>query len=220
MPKTLYSQFLGLYRVILVKNHPVSVILGNSYPLSWNFNFCRNLTDIEIGLLERLVSFLNSVHFSSFAVDLKAWSLSFSDLFILTYFFLALSNFSNPILFLSANLLCKSKAPSKVKAFAWLVVYRKLNTNDMLQLRRPYQSLTPHWCILCKGNGELIDHLFLHCPLTLGLWHKLFGLVRMDWIPPRNIGDMMIISFKGLRNSIRGKSLWQIAWLTLLWIMW
>ena len=97
MPKTLFSQFLGLYRVILVKNHPVSVILGNSYPLSWNFNFCRNLTDIEIGLLERLVSFLNSVHFSSFAVDSKAWSLSSSDLFILTYFFLALSNFSNPI---------------------------------------------------------------------------------------------------------------------------
>ena len=180
MPKTLYSQFLGLYRVILVKNHPVSVILGNSYPLSWNFNFCRNLTDIEIGLLERLVSFLNSVHFSSFAVDLKAWSLSFSDLFILTYFFLALSNFSNPILFLSANLLCKSKAPSKVKAFAWLVVYRKLNTNDMLQLRRPFKSLKLDRYILCKENGESIDHLFLHNLITLRLGHCLFNQAKID----------------------------------------
>ena len=31
---------------------------------------------------------------------------------------------------------------------------------------------------------------------------------------------MMIIAFKGLGNSIRGKILWQIACLTLLWIVW
>ena len=30
----------------------------------------------------------------------------------------------------------------------------------------------------------------------------------------------MIISFRGLENSIRGKTLWQIACLTLLWIVW
>ena len=31
---------------------------------------------------------------------------------------------------------------------------------------------------------------------------------------------MMIIAFRGLENSIRDKTLWQIACLTLLWIMW
>ena len=30
---------------------------------------------------------------------------------------------------------------------------------------------------------------------------------------------MMIISFRGLGNSIRGKSLWKIACLALLWII-
>ena len=77
--------------------------------------------------------------------------------------------------------LWKSKAPSKVKALIWLVANGKVNTNDMLQLRRPYKSLSLHWCILCKGNGKSIDLLFLHCPLTLGLWHKFFSLARMDW---------------------------------------
>ena len=48
---TLCSQFPGLYRVISMKNLIASVVLGNSYPLSWNFNFYRNLTDTKIELI-------------------------------------------------------------------------------------------------------------------------------------------------------------------------
>ena len=72
-----------------------------------------------------------------------------------------------------------------------------------------------HW-----GNGESIDHLFLHCPVTIGLWHRLFNLVRLIWVPPRSLEDMLVISFKGLGNSLRGKTLWQIACLTLIWMVW
>ncbi|CBI20045.3 unnamed protein product, partial [Vitis vinifera] len=60
-----------------------------------------------------------------------------------------------------AKFLWKSKAPSKLKAFSWLVLHEKVNINNMLQLRRSYNSLCPHWCILCMRSGELIDHLFL-----------------------------------------------------------
>ena len=110
------------------------------------------------------------------------------------FFFLALSSSWNPILFLLAKFVWKSKAPSKVKAFAWLVVHEKANTNDRLQLRRPQKFLNSHCCILCKGSEESIDYLFLHCPLTLGLWHELFSLAKMDWVLPLSIGGMMIIS--------------------------
>ncbi|RVW91431.1 putative ribonuclease H protein [Vitis vinifera] len=71
-----------------------------------------------------------------------------------------------------------------------------------------------------KGNGESIDHLFLHCPVTIGLWHKLFNLAGLAWVPPRSIEDMLVIAFKGLGNSLRGKTLWQIACLALLWMVW
>ena len=90
----------------------------------------------------------------------------------------------------------------------------------ILLLMRPYKSLCPQWCILCKGNGESIDHLFLHCPITIRLGHKLFNLARLAWVPPRSIVDMMVIAFKGLGKSLRGKTLWQIASLTLLWMVW
>ena len=70
------------------------------------------------------------------------------------------------------------------------------------------------------GSGELINHFFLHCSLTLGFWHKLFSLVKMDWILPMSICDMMTISFSGLGSSIRAKTFWQIAYLIILWIVW
>ena len=71
-----------------------------------------------------------------------------------------------------------------------------------------------------KGNGESIDHLFLHCPVTIGLWHKLFNLAGLAWVPPRSIEDMLVIAFKGLGNSLRGKTLRQIACVTLVWMVW
>ncbi|RVW53835.1 hypothetical protein CK203_088568 [Vitis vinifera] len=120
----------------------------------------------------------------------------------------------------SGQVFMELKVPSKVKALAWLVAHGKVNTNDKLQLRRPYKALSPQWCILCKGNGESIDHLFLHCPVTIGLWHRLFNLVGLIWVPPRSLEDMLVISFKGLGNSLRGKTLWQIACLTLIWMVW
>ena len=141
----------------------ISAVLGNSFLFSWNFSFCHNLTDIKIELLERLMFSLVSVHLFPFTVDSQAQFLSSSSLFIVKSFFLTVSNYSNPTLFLLAIFLWKPKAPSKVMTFSWLVAHRKVNTKDMLQLRRPYKSLSTHWCILCKGNRESIDHLFLHC---------------------------------------------------------
>ena len=74
--------------------------------------------------------------------------------------------------------------------------------------------------MLCMESGELVDHLFLHFSLTLWLWHILFILVKVDWIPPRSICDMMTIAYKGLGNSSRGVVLWQTACLALIWVVW
>ncbi|RVW97046.1 hypothetical protein CK203_032332 [Vitis vinifera] len=183
-----HTDVLGrlLLKVISVKNLTVSNALGNSFPLAWNLNFRRNLTDSEIDLLQRLMSSLSSVRFSPSLADSRAWSLSSSGLFTVKSFFLALSKVSNPILFLSAKFLWSSKVPSKVKALAWIVAHGKVNTNDKLQLRRPYKSLCPQWCILCKGNGDRLITFFF---IVLYHWtlNKLFKLAGLDWVPPRSL---------------------------------
>ena len=42
----------------------------------------------------------------------------------------------------------------------------------------------------------MIDNLFLHYPITLGLWHRIFTQVGMKWVPLDNICDMVVISLK------------------------
>ena len=88
------------------------------------------------------------------------------------------------------------------------MVLKKVNTNDMLQSRRSYKALSLDVCLLCMEGGETIDHIFLNCLLSLGLWHGLFDLVHIDWVPPKSICDMMIISYKRLGNTRKGKVLW------------
>ena len=75
-------------------------------------------------------------------------------------------------------------------------------------------------CKLCMEQGESADHLFLHCSVTLGLWHKLFQLAKMDWVPPKSISNMMFINYKGFGKSKRGVILWQNACIALIWVVW
>ena len=69
-------------------------------------------------------------------------------------------------------------------------------------------------------QGESAYHLFIHCSLMMGLWHRLFQLAKMDWVPPRSISDMMSINYKGFGLSKKGIVLWQTACTTLIWVVW
>ncbi|RVW46776.1 putative ribonuclease H protein [Vitis vinifera] len=202
------------------KNIPISSILGSSRPFSWNFNFRRNLTDSEIEDLERLMHSLDYMNLSTFASDARSWSLCSSGLFTVKSFFTALSQMPDSSPFFPTKFVWKSQVPFKVKAFIWLVAHKKVNTNDLLQLRRPYKAISPNICKLCMEQGESADHLFLHCSVTLGLWHRLFQLAKMDWVPPKSISDMMFINYKGFGKSKRGVILWQNASIALIWVVW
>ena len=46
---------LGILRIFINKNLPISSILGSFYAFSWNFNFCHNLSNFKIEDLKRLM---------------------------------------------------------------------------------------------------------------------------------------------------------------------
>ncbi|RVW68265.1 putative mitochondrial protein [Vitis vinifera] len=149
------DEYPRLYRVVMDKNIPISSILSSTHPFSWNFNFRRNLTDYEIEDLERLMHSLDCMNLSTSASDGRSWSL----LFIVKSFFIALSQMPDSSPFFPTKFVWKSQVPFKVKAFVWLVAHKKVNTNDLLQLRRPHKALSPDICKLCMEQGESADHL-------------------------------------------------------------
>ncbi|RVW96954.1 DNA-directed RNA polymerase III subunit 2 [Vitis vinifera] len=215
--QTLGTQYPRLLSVVTDKNAPISSILGYSRPFSWNFNFRRNLTDSEIEDLESLMRSLDRLHISPSVPDKRSWSISPLGLFTVKSFFLALSQYSESPPVFPTKFVWNSQVPFKVKSFVWLVAHKKLNTNDLLQLRRPHKALSPNICKLCMKHGETVDHLFLHCSLTKGLWHRLFQLAKMDWVSPRSISDMFFTNFNGFGSSKRGVVLWQDACIALMW---
>ena len=79
--KPLYSQFPRLSKVVIVKTFPSQLSL-TTLSFSWNLNFRRNLIDLEIEDLERLMPSINCVHLSSVVSDVTAWLLSSSGLFL------------------------------------------------------------------------------------------------------------------------------------------
>ena len=215
----LCSQYPDPYRVNSVRNLTISIVIGLLAPSTLNLNFQRNLDDSKIEHLQRLLFSLGYVHLFPSNADSRVWSLSPTSLFTAKSFFLALSMSPNLCLFYLDNLLWSSKVHSKVKAFAWSVAHRKVNTNNKLQLRRPYKSRSLPWCVLDNGDGESIDHLFLHCHFTFGSWHKLFNLASSEWVSPRSIEDIFIIAFRGFGISIIGKTLCKLH-ASLVWFVW
>ncbi|RVW62002.1 hypothetical protein CK203_062408 [Vitis vinifera] len=112
--------FSRLLRVVMDKKIPISSILGSTRPFSWNFNFRRNLFDSEIEDLESLMRTFHSQIFLSCLIQISGLPSVFPT-----------------------KLVWNSQVPFKIKSFIWLVVHKKVNTNDMLQLRRPYKALSP-----------------------------------------------------------------------------
>lgn len=157
---------------------------------------------------------------SSSRVDSKARNLYSSGSFMVKVFCSALSSHVTSTSSFPFHFVWKSNTPVKVKSFAWLVALKRVNTNDMLQLRRPYKALSTDVCPLCIESSETTNHVFLHCKLSMGLWHRLFRDVHMDWVPLSSIKDTMFMTSKRLGNTSRGKELWKLACLSLMWTIW
>ena len=100
------------------------------------------------------------------------------------------------------------------------MAHKRLNTCELLQRRRPKSCFSPHWCVLCKSNGEDADHLFLQCEVASYLWHKLFSEVGVNWVPPTQLSDLFSQNHSGFGKGKKAKVLWGCAVLAVFWVIW
>ncbi|PON67213.1 WD repeat containing protein [Parasponia andersonii] len=84
---------------------------------------------------------------------------------------------------------------------------------------RPYQSLSPGWCVLCKKDSESQDHLFLHCEFSIILWYYILKGLGRRWVIPRFSQDLLEVG-QGLFGNQRGRLLWKVVVLASLWALW
>ena len=177
------------------------------------------MNDRETNELESLLPLLNPIHLSN-ALDIRIWTLDSTGFFTCKSYFHFLTSSANIERFLLDKFIWKSKSPSKVKAFVWTAVLNRINTNDMLQKRRPLMALSPNMCIMCGLDSESGAHLFLHCPSARSIWNRLFGFFGESWVCPMDLQQFLLIKFRGFGSRKEAKILWQSSVFAVLWCIW
>lgn len=64
----------------------------------------------------------------------------------------------------------KSPAPSKVVEFSWKLLHDWIPTKVNLWHKQVLPPDTSVSCVLCEGNAESVNHLFIHCKFAMEVW--------------------------------------------------
>uniref|UniRef100_A0A2N9FN40 Reverse transcriptase zinc-binding domain-containing protein n=1 Tax=Fagus sylvatica TaxID=28930 RepID=A0A2N9FN40_FAGSY len=91
----------------------------------------------------------------------------------------------------------KTRAPPRVAFFVWAAALGRILTIDNLRKRH---VIVIDWCYMCKGCGESIAHLLLHCLAAREIWNFIFSMFNILWVMP--CGERNSRSFEGKENNL------------------
>ena len=154
-----------------------------------------------------MLGILQGVFLNNLKEDKIVWNLDKSRCFSTKSYFLNLIDNLDAPLFSPSYPIWKVKVPTKVKMMVWSVAHRKINTNDMVQRRRPNMALFPEWCVVCKNASENVDHLFLHCNAAYFLWSNLYKTFNLSWSASVSCYSLLFESFSYLRGTKKARVL-------------
>ena len=178
--------------------------LGIEAQRSWSVRFFRGPNDWELGEVEDLLCTLGS-NLSQFVNgDRLRWKQTKNGDFDICLFYNKLRG-PLPIIFPWKGI-WKVKAPWRVSFFVWTATWDKILTGDNLW-GRGFDFID--WCIMCRCNGETVDHLLLHCEKVYQLWSLVFRSFGISWVLPRSVVDTLFgwWNWFGKHSS----SIWNLA---------
>ena len=212
----LQSTFLSVYGIAFNKEASVASSLerlGIEERRSWDVHFTRRPNDWDMGGVDDFLCTLGSSLPPTKNGNRMRWKLTKNGDFDIRLFYNKLRN-PLPIIF-SWKGVWKVKAPRRVSFFVWTAIWDRILTGDNLRGR----GLDfVKWCIMCRSNGETVDHLLLHCGKAYWLWSLVFRSFGFSWVLPRLVADTLFgwWNWPGKHSS----SIWNLASLCLMWCLW
>ena len=109
----------------------------------------------------------------------------------------------------------KPKIPQHVAFFLWIVAHGRILTLDNLTLKsRPLANR----CCICYCDGESINHLLFHCPVTHSLWTFVLQAFGIHWVMPGSVAGLLSCWHQWLRKH--NSDIWNLVPGCLMWIVW
>ena len=183
---------------------PSLIRLGIEERRSWDVRFIRRPNDWEMGDVDAFLRTLGSNLPPTKNGDYMRWKLTKNGNFNVRSFYSKLRG-PMPIIFPWKSV-WKVKAPRRVSFFVWTAVWNKILTDDNLKGRG---MDFVDWCIMCRRNGEMVDHLLLHCGKAYWLWSLVFRSFGISWVLPRSVADILFGWWDWLGKH--SSSIWNLA---------
>ena len=122
--------------------------------------------------LTQLLSTLERVGVCGVLEDRWVWENEGSRLFTCKSLFNSLIDKPTNTPWKFYHFIYKVLIPTKVRVFGWLLILKKLNTQDLWKKKKktPFLSISPSSCTICKNESESINHLLLHCSVAQRVW--------------------------------------------------
>ena len=109
--------------------------------------------------------------------------------------------------------------PSKVMAFSWKLLLNRIPTKVNLSLRQVLIPDIPLDCVMCLGELESANHLFLHCGFAMKVWNSIMRWLGLNFMIPPNLFILWenwegVSVVKKMRNGFRS------IWHAVVWCIW
>ncbi|KAM7530918.1 hypothetical protein LguiB_034328 [Lonicera macranthoides] len=110
--------------------------------------------------------------------------------------------------------------PYQNKRVCMAGLFGKVSTCDKVQVRRPFTSLSPLWCVLCRRDNESIHHILLHCEFVMHVWSKALKMFGLEGAFSKRWSEFLIIKWHFRQNSKKVKQLWRFSLMAIVWLIW
>ena len=173
--------------------------------------FYKTCPGLGIGVCQILWSLIYSTSLNGAGPDKMVCKLEKRKGFTVSRFYLVLIS-PNDLSFPLKNI-WKAKILPRV-AFSWTAALGKILTICARELLGVLE-----WCYMCKGNGETVDRLLLHCLFALELWSMVFMLFSLYWVIPKSVFNLLA-AWQGCFGNHRNGIIWKAVPHCVMWCIW
>ncbi|KAF5463697.1 hypothetical protein F2P56_013842 [Juglans regia] len=208
-------EFPALFRIARDQNAAVcDLYCSSNNKVEWNVIFNRDVNDWEVDEVKALLVKLYSSKLVEDREDCMVWIPAGNAKFSVSSYYRILSSHSSCVF--PWKSIWKVKVPSKVAFFRWVASLGKVLTTENLRRRGLFIA---DWCVLCKRDGESVNHLFVHCKVTRFLWNEVLSWTGLHWVMPREVVDLLV-GWKGVKGCKKAMSVWKMIPPCLMWCIW
>ena len=213
---TLKDLYPELYVCLAAKDACISEVLwileGGTIRV-WDLRFYRAFEDWELAASYSLLQFIQTSIPWGDRRDTLWWRLKGDGKFDTRSYYQAIQGTLN-FLFPWKGVQ-KPKIPKQVAFFLWTAAHDRILTLDNLMLRgRPLVN----WCCMCYCDGESVDHLLLHCPVTHTLWTFMRQVFGIHWVMLGSVVGLLSCWHQWIGKH--NLNIWNLILGCLMWIVW